>query len=117
VLADAAVMEFDDCRAPLDAEELARRRPETLDEAARERLARWGYPHVLEGFEFHVSLSGPLPAPMRERLLPWLADHFAPALAVPCPFDALCLYVEPSPGDPFRLIERAPLGALSGTPA
>jgi len=108
-LADACVRHFDDFRAPPDAAELARRRPEMLDAEARERLLRWGYPHVLEGFEFHVSLTGAITADVRDILLPWLADYFAPALAEPLAFDALALYVEPGPGAAFRLLRRFPL--------
>lgn len=108
-LAAACVRHFDDFRAPPDAAELARRRPETLDAEARVRLARWGYPHVFEGFEFHVSLTGAMAAEVRDALLPWLADYFAPALAVPLAFDALALYMEPAPGADFRLLQRFPL--------
>jgi len=108
-LADACVRHFDDFRAPPDAAELARRRPESLDAAARVRLAHWGYAHVFEGFEFHVSLTGAVTADMRDALLPWLADYFRSALAVPITFDALALYMEPAPGADFRLVQRFPL--------
>lgn len=108
-LADACVRHFDDFRAPPDAAELARRRPEMLDAEARVRLARWGYPHVFEGFEFHVSLTGAIAADVRDALLPWLANYFAPTLAAPLACDALALYVEPEPGASFRLVQRFPL--------
>jgi putative phosphonate metabolism protein len=108
-LADACVRHFDDFRAPPDAAELARRRPEKLDAEARARLLRWGYPHVFAGFEFHVSLTGAMAADLRDALLPWLAVYFAPALAEPLAFDALALYVEPEPGAAFRLRQRFPL--------
>lgn len=108
-LADACVRHFDDFRAPPDADELARRRPESLDAEARERWARWGYANVLEGFEFHLSLTGAMTAPLRTALLPKLAAYFAPALATNLSFDALALYVEPAPGTDFRLLQRFPL--------
>ena len=59
-LAADAVVGLEAFRAPLDAAALARRRPETLAPAARARLERWGYPHVLEGFRFHMTLSAAL---------------------------------------------------------
>ena len=109
-LADACVAEFDTFRAPPDAAELARRQIDSLDAAATARLKRWGYPHVFDGFEFHMSLTGGVPTAVQERLLPWLESHFAPALAVVCEFDSLALYVEPTPGQPFRLERRYPFG-------
>ncbi len=110
-LADACVAGFDEFRAPLDSSALARRRPDTLDADALARLKRWGYPHVFEGFEFHLSLTQTVTPTMVEQLLPWLADYFAPALALPCRFDALSLYVEPYSGSPFRLMRRFPLAS------
>ena len=59
-LAATCVRALERWRAPLDAAALARRRPESLEPAARERLDRWGYPHVFEGFRFHMTLSGAL---------------------------------------------------------
>ncbi len=108
-LADACVRHFDDFRAPPDAAELARRRPESLDAEACVRLARWGYAHVFEGFEFHVSLTGAVTSDVRDALLPWLDDYFTSALAAPIAFDALVLYVELAPGADFRLVQRFPL--------
>jgi len=108
-LADTCVRHFDDFRAPPDAAELARRRPESLDVEARGRLVRWGYAHVFEGFEFHVSLTGAVASEVRDALLPWLTDYFASALAVPIAFDSLALYVESAPGANFRLVQRSPL--------
>ncbi|MCF8198158.1 MAG: DUF1045 domain-containing protein [Sulfuritalea sp.] len=110
-LADACVAEFDSFRAPPDTAELARRQAERLDAAAASRLRRWGYPHVFEGFEFHMSLTANVPSSVQGQLLPWLESHFAPALAERCEFDQLALYVEPSPGEPFRLQRRFPFGA------
>ncbi|MEO5883186.1 MAG: DUF1045 domain-containing protein [Caldimonas sp.] len=113
-LADACVMHFDRFRAPPGVDEDAARRGRSLDEAARRRLERWGYPHVFEGFRFHLTLTGRLDAAARERLLPWLRAHFAGPLAAPLRFDALALFVEPAAGAPFRLETRLPL-ATAGT--
>lgn len=105
-LADACVMEFDDFRAPPDTVELARRHPESLEASARAHLARWGYPHVFEDFRFHITLTQVTTPDLRARLLPWLAEHFANALRLPCRVDGLALYVEASPQASFRLIRR-----------
>jgi putative phosphonate metabolism protein len=56
-LAEVCVSALDDLRAPLTAEELARRRPESLDARGRELLQRYGYPHVMERYRFHLTLA------------------------------------------------------------
>ncbi|GAA5785532.1 DUF1045 domain-containing protein [Chitiniphilus shinanonensis] len=110
-LADACVAEFDRFRAPPAAAELERRRPGQLDVRARYLLERWGYPHVFERFRCHFTLTDPLPEPQRSALLPLLAAHFAPVLDQPLPVGELCLFVEDSPGAPFRLARRFALGS------
>ena len=49
---------LDRFRAPPDAAEIARRRPERLSARQRDHLARWGYPYVMEEFQFHLTLTG-----------------------------------------------------------
>lgn len=58
--AKAAVEAFEPFRAPLTAEDRARRNPDRLDARGLHLLERWGYPHVMERFVFHMTLSGPL---------------------------------------------------------
>ncbi len=54
----AAVVEgTNDLRAPLTEAEIARRRPDRLSPRQRELLDRWGYPHVMEEFRFHLTLT------------------------------------------------------------
>lgn len=94
---------FDGFRAPPTQQDLARRRQAPLAATHERLLARWGYPYVMEEFRFHLTLTGPLddaPASLAET-----AAHafFAEALAAPLAIDALCLFVEPSPGEPFRV--------------
>jgi ribose 1,5-bisphosphokinase len=91
---------LDALRAPLNALELERRRREPLTRQQEALLARWGYPHVLEEFRFHLSLTGPL--------------HGAPAPEVPelpsepmC-IDALTVLEEPAADAQFRVVHRAP---------
>ena len=82
-LAGACVVQFDNFRCPPDDAELARRQPETLSDRGRANLARWGYPHVFEDFQFHITLTQPTTRNQRVHLLPWLTDYFATALASP----------------------------------
>ena len=102
----AAVVEgTDHLRAPLSAEEIARRRPETLSSRQRELLHRWGYPFVLEEFRFHLTLTGRLPQEQRIPAATALQTHFAPVLPRPFPVEDLCLFGEDA-GGMFHLLHR-----------
>ncbi|MGY4347900.1 putative phosphonate metabolism protein [Bradyrhizobium sp. GM7.3] len=59
-LAADCARDFDSFRAPLSAEDRARRKPEKLSERQRHYLDRWGYPYVMEEFRFHMTLTGRL---------------------------------------------------------
>ncbi|MBF9047506.1 DUF1045 domain-containing protein [Rhodobacterales bacterium LSUCC0031] len=109
-LAAAAVRDLDPFRAPLTEAEIARRRTSRLTPRQEALLAQWGYPHVMEEFRFHITLSGSLPPPEADRLRDILAAHFAPVLPRPCVIDSLCLMGEDHDGL-FHLVHRY---ALSG---
>ncbi|MDO5657255.1 MAG: DUF1045 domain-containing protein [Paracoccus sp. (in: a-proteobacteria)] len=106
-LAASAVRDLDHLRAPLTEAEIARRRPERLDARERELLDRWGYPYVMEQFQFHMTLSGPLsdPAPV----MGWLADNLVPLIPRPFTIDAMTLCGEAEDGR-FHELDRIPLG-------
>ncbi len=79
------VRRLDPFRAPPSEEELARRRAGGLTEEEDRNLLRWGYPHVMESFRFHMTLTGPLDPATAERIEAALAP--AVAGAVPRPFE------------------------------
>lgn len=112
-LADACVEQFEAFRAPLTAQEYARRRPERLTPRERELLHSWGYPFVFEAFRFHISLTGALAAGELDTLQTVLAPDIAALRLDSMPVDALCLFVQPAPRAPFRLMARYRLGAFS----
>ena len=100
----AAVVEgTDGLRAPLTEAEIARRRPAHLSPRQHELLARWGYPHVMEEFRFHLTLTDRLdhPEPIRAAL----EAHFAPVLPRPFVIEDLCLFGEDASGR-FHLLHR-----------
>ncbi|MBE3637507.1 DUF1045 domain-containing protein [Mangrovicoccus algicola] len=108
-LAAAAVRDLDGFRAPAPEAELARRRGAGLSPRQEENLARWGYPHVMEEFRFHMTLSGRIAdAQQRARLQAALAPVLEPILPAPFGIDTLCL-VGADAEDRFRLIERLQL--------
>jgi ribose 1,5-bisphosphokinase len=109
-LAAACVTEFDRFRAPLDAAELARRRALPLTDREDALLRRWGYPHVLDAYRFHFSLSGRLRGahPDLVAALQRAAREALDALALePLVFDSVCLFEEPALGAALRIIHRA----------
>jgi putative phosphonate metabolism protein len=104
-LAAACVLELDDLRAPLTPQELARRRPERLDPAGRELLQRFGYPHVLDRYRFHMTLSGAVDS-LTADLLALRASAAVTTINehTPLVLDRLCLFREEHPGAPFQRI-------------
>ena len=96
------------CRRP-DEAELQRRRAAGLDAEQEALLQRWGYPHVLSRWQFHVTLSGRLDADVMRPLRQAAARHFAPALAQPRHVTELCIVTEAAPGAPMLIAERLPL--------
>ncbi len=97
-LAADVVMRLDGFRAPPTDAETARRDPASLSPRQRELLATWGYPHVLDRFRFHLTLTDRIPAAARPRAEAALAAWFAAATDRPVAVDALALVVEDAPG-------------------
>lgn len=110
-VAAACVTGLDTFRAPPDSAELARRRAAGLDARGAALLAAWGYPHVLDRFRFHVTLTGRVCADEAARLMPRVRARFAPHLGAGFTLAHLCLFGDPGAGGGFRLLRRH---ALSG---
>ncbi|MDZ4093449.1 MAG: DUF1045 domain-containing protein [Paracoccaceae bacterium] len=107
-LAAAVVAGLDGFRAPPDAAETARRRPERLNPAQRAHLDRWGYPYVMDQFQFHLTLTGDLPPSEAEIVHTALAPLITPLLPRPFPVTSLCLFGQAKDGQ-FHLLRRYPL--------
>ncbi|OAN73518.1 phosphonate metabolism protein [Sulfitobacter sp. EhC04] len=102
-LAGEAVMQLDRFRAPPGADELARRRARHLTPQQERNLREWGYPHVLDAFRFHMTLSGRVEQP--KQTLPLVAAHFADCLPQPFLLDSLTLAGERHDGM-FEALQR-----------
>jgi hypothetical protein len=107
-LAADTLRALDPFRAPLTPSEVARRNQPHLSPRQQELLMRWGYPHVLDEFRFHMTLTGRIGADP-DRTIAILADHFAIALPRPFTIPDLALMSEEDAGL-FHLIARHPLG-------
>lgn len=105
-LAAQIVRDLDRFRAPLNADEFARRRPDTLTPRGRELLDTYGYPYVLEQFQFHMTLTGRTNDPVVQNAAKLHFDGLIPA---PLNITDLCLMGEDDLGR-FHLLHRAPLG-------
>lgn len=106
-LAAEVVARLDGFRAPPDAAETARRRPERLTPRQRALLDLWGYPHVMEEFRFHLTLTGDLAEDEAEATRAALAPVLAPLLPRPYAVSDLCLFGERA--GMFHLLHRYPL--------
>lgn len=111
-LGAGCVEAFEPFRAPLSGEELARRLKSPLNERQREALERWGYPHVFEDFRFHMTLTGPLRETEAGKAAEGLSVLYeAQAASIATTVDAVTLYVEESPAEGFRIVDRFVFGA------
>lgn len=107
-LAAEVVRATNPLRAAPTPEEIARRRPERLTPRQRTQLETWGYPYVMEDFEFHVTLTGPLAPESAKLAQPILQAHFDPFLPKPFVIEDLCLLEEDGKGR-FHWLNRYPL--------
>lgn len=109
-LAAKVVEGLEGFRAPLTPAEIARRKPETLTPRQRELLALYGYPYVMEEFQFHLTLSGRLGAAEALALQTAARAHFAGLIPTPFRLEDLCLCGEDETGR-FHLLHRYALSA------
>lgn len=112
-LADDCVRELDAWRAPLTQDERTRQCGPGLTERQRDHVEHYGYPHVLEAWRFHMTLTNDLSTLAEPEVAALRADaeaHLADALRAPLCCDALAVFVEPQPGAPFEWRHRFALG-------
>ncbi|MCT4555999.1 MAG: DUF1045 domain-containing protein [Pelagimonas sp.] len=109
----AALRGLDMYRRPADAVEQERRRRARLSPEQDQMLQRWGYPHVLDQFRFHMTLTGPVKDTHQEAVENALSAYLEPLIARPLAIDALTLCGEDSTGK-FHQINRIQLtGAVA----
>jgi putative phosphonate metabolism protein len=103
-LAADCVRDFDAFRAPLTADDRARRKPEKLSERQRNHLDRWGYPYVMEEFRFHMTLTGRLDAERRGPIIAMLRRRFAELRPHALAIDRIALFRQDDAAARFRII-------------
>jgi 2'-5' RNA ligase len=102
-LAFHCVKSLDGFRAPLNENEMARRRRAALSQRQEELLTEWGYPYVAEEFNYHITLSGVLE---KDKQHEW-REHARQYFKLPSPYEikSLALVGERDDGH-FELIRR-----------
>jgi putative phosphonate metabolism protein len=111
-LADDCVTSFDKFRAPLSAQERARRLAARLSREEVANLERWGYPYVFGHFRFHMTLTGLLPGERRSAILSQLEERFARAHRHdrPVTVDRLALVRQAGAAARFVVVREAQVG-------
>lgn len=108
---------FDRFRAPLNPSELAHRKAAQLSGQEKKNLEIWGYPYVFEQYQFHFTLTSRMAdGTCKDRVHTALLELFEPLLGDPLVIDAICLFVEPAPGQPLRCVHRFALAAPAPQP-
>jgi hypothetical protein len=110
MLEELCVTILNDYAEPLGPEELGRRRSAGLSSHEDSLLLRWGYPFVLDRFRFHCSLTGSLAnASQGEVTALTQAAHQHFDHLPRCVFESLAIFVEPTRGADFVLLQQCPL--------
>jgi 2'-5' RNA ligase len=100
--AASVVESFEPFRAEVSPEDKARRNTGgRLTERQLELLDRYGYPYVMEQFQFHMTLTDRLTDADGDRFEAALRQHFGTLAEADAVLDRLSLYHEPTPGAPF----------------
>ena len=111
-LAADCVRDFDVFRAPLTAQDRARRNPAALTAAQADHLDRWGYPYVMDDFRFHMTLTGRVPAPRRDPLVTLLRERFAALELRTLVIDRIALFRQDDAAARFRVLAQFGLRAI-----
>ena len=114
-LVAAAVAGLDRFRAPPSPQELAGRRMAGLDGRQQVLLVRWGYPHVMDAFRFHITLTCRLDAAEGAAVRRALAPQVAPLCSRFWPMAEIALVRQEAPGAPFVAAGRYRLAGRSRT--
>ncbi len=109
-LAFFVVRAFEPFRAPMSVADRERRLKSPLTPRQIVQLDRWGYPYVGEDFRFHMTLTGPLHADVRDVVREGLVRLHAERVAhEPVVVDRLCVFKQERRDGPFRIFGDADL--------
>lgn len=104
-LAAECVTRFEKYRAPLCDADIQRRNPDALSESELASLHRYGYPYVLDDFNFHMTLSGQNNH-QDNTYIEWLQELYQAMVTQPPTLDRLCVFHQPDRQSPFIRIKK-----------
>lgn len=107
-LASQIVQQFDRFRSPMTETERQKRLRAPLDKVETSNLHRWGYPHVLERFNFHLTLTDRVSEGDRARIERQLNSVFEPYLGDDYVLDTISLFAQEAGAD-FLVRSQFPL--------
>ena len=104
------VRAFDRFRAPLTDADRSRRNPAKLSERQRQNLELYGYPHVIEDFFFHMTLSHRMEhAAESASYHDWLSDLYTKTVTRTPALDRLAVFWQPDRSTAFTRLAEFPL--------
>ena len=109
ILASDCVTQFEVYRAPLTAADIERRNPASLTESELANMHRYGYPFVLNDFNFHMTLSGQNNRDDNAWFV-WLQDLYLAMVKETPIMDRLCVFYQIDRQSPFTRIEEFKFG-------
>jgi len=111
--AERCVRELHSFALPLSESELQRRTGAGLTTRQEELLKEWGYPFVMDQFQFHLTLSGSLKnvePQVKENLKNAAHSWFAPLIEDGLEIDAVTWFTQDQKNKDFRWVERFEFG-------
>ena len=104
------VEDFDGFRAPIEADDKARRNVGGhLTARQLELLEEFGYPYVMEEFRFHMTLTDQIEPREQLSVSAAITAWFGPLIGQNMLLDRLVLFHEAGPGAPFMRLRDYPL--------
>ncbi len=103
------VTAFEPFRAPMSEEERARRIAAGLSAYQIGLLDHYGYPYVMDQFQFHMTLTDRLPPDAAQPFITAAEAWFEDAIAKPFKLDRLALFHQAEAEAPFRRVADFPL--------
>ncbi|MGA7487834.1 MAG: DUF1045 domain-containing protein [Xanthobacteraceae bacterium] len=109
-LANQCTTIFDAFRAPMSAQERARRGASGLSPSQLQHLDRWGYPYVFTDYRFHMTLAAKIPVEHRDQVLDALRTAYRQACRdQPLILDRISLLTQDNEHARFRMLCQAAL--------
>ncbi len=110
-LQSACVRAFDGYRQPLTNSQEESYKRNRLTVHQDKMLDHWGYPYVMEEFDFHISLTDPVPDEKeRAAIMKALPKLAGAVLGKPLVMSEIAVFRQESEKEPMAIIARIPFG-------